>query len=142
MWETEMMWGHESVSTTGLVCRAANVITELGQAFADDLPGASRVVALKVANVFEDYIGGCVGFQDLDNLVKESSSRSVTPPVLRARLREGLTWETRAQDIVLWNAILTLADIAVNLSVRVREVRSVQGGKLLVNLRDKDAIVP
>src|SRR2546422_714642 len=99
MRETEMMGGHESVSATGLVCGSANVIAELGEAFADDLPGTSRVVALEVANVFEDYISGCVGFQDLDNFVKESSSRPVTSAVLRARLREGLTRESRAEDI-------------------------------------------
>ena len=90
-------------------------------------------MALKVADVFEDDEGRSMLPQDLDDLVKECSSRPVPPAILRPRFGEWLTREPGTQDVVLRDVALTVSNVTVNPVARFREVGSIEAGKLLVD---------
>src|SRR6266446_1987166 len=108
--------------TCRYVRRSTNVVAELDESLLHDLPGAASVVSLKVADILENHISRRMFLENLDDLVKERAPRTVSTAVLRPRFREGLARKPSAENVMLGDLGLELANIPVHNLLRLGEV--------------------
>jgi hypothetical protein len=137
----KMMRRDKTVATTGYMLSPTDIVANPLKTRSYDLPRLPVVVPFEVPNVLQKNKQRTMLFQNCQNLMEECATRLIVPAFLRSRLREWLARESRAQNVVSWNFLPALPDVAVNLAVHLREVLQIQFAKLIVDLAREDTLM-
>lgn len=86
MWIAEMMRRDQAVAAAADVLGASHLVSEILKCFTNGVPGATVIMPLEIADVFQDHVPRSALLQDGDDLVEQSATRLVPQPFLIARL--------------------------------------------------------